>query len=186
MAELEPTPALRRFPRVQLVFCLICLLLAALTWMKFSYVWEVTPVDLDSPPAPIGQWYVAHRYFGSFVRLRGTAAGWCIKKCGKDGTGGAFHWLACVPGRIGGCRVRLAADVPMAEGDEIDVVGRVIRVHDGPSTYDNRTMLPLCVDPTASRSHPISVVGIVVGAMGCLIFGLGLRRWYSGDVNQWR
>jgi hypothetical protein len=28
-----------------------------------------------------------------------------------------------------------------------------------------------------SRFHPASVAGLVVGAMGCFIFGLYLRRW---------
>jgi hypothetical protein len=37
-------------------------------------------------------------------------------------------------------------------------------------------MHPL-VDATASRLHTASVAGLVVGAMGCLVFGLYLRRW---------
>jgi hypothetical protein len=147
--------------------------MAAWLWMNFSYVWEVTPLDLHSPPAPFLEKSVANPYFGSYVHLRGTAAGWCV----QEGNGGAFHWLAFVPGKIGGCRVRLAADVPMAEGDKIDVVGRVIRVYGGPSTTDLRIKIPLCVEPTASRFHLASVVGIIIGAIGCVILGLHLARW---------
>jgi len=33
------------------------------------------------------------------------------------------------------------------------------------------------VDTRASRLHPASVAGIVVGAMGVFIFGLHLRMW---------
>ena len=33
------------------------------------------------------------------------------------------------------------------------------------------------VDTTASRFHGASIAGLVVGAMGCFIFGLYLRRW---------
>jgi len=32
-------------------------------------------------------------------------------------------------------------------------------------------------DTTASRFHPASIAGLVVGAMGCFIFGLYLRAW---------
>jgi len=38
--------------------------------------------------------------------------------------------------------------------------------------------LPLAIiDTTASRLHPTSIAGLVVGAMGCFILGLYLRRW---------
>ncbi len=36
---------------------------------------------------------------------------------------------------------------------------------------------PLKLDTTASRFHPASIAGIVVGVMGCFIFGLYLRGW---------
>ena len=35
----------------------------------------------------------------------------------------------------------------------------------------------LWIDTTASRFHSASIAGLVVGAMGCFIFGLYLRRW---------
>jgi hypothetical protein len=35
----------------------------------------------------------------------------------------------------------------------------------------------LWIDTTASRFHSASVAGLVIGAMGCFIFGLYLRRW---------
>jgi len=36
---------------------------------------------------------------------------------------------------------------------------------------------PLSLDSTAGRWHPASVGGLVVGAMGALVFGLYLRSW---------
>ena len=33
------------------------------------------------------------------------------------------------------------------------------------------------LDGTLGRLHPASVAGLVVGAMGCFIFGIYLRRW---------
>jgi hypothetical protein len=33
------------------------------------------------------------------------------------------------------------------------------------------------LDTTASRFHGASIAGQIVGAMGCFIFGLYLRRW---------
>ena len=166
-----------RFPFVAALLCAACLGAAVWTWMRYEYCWEVTPVDLHSPPVPFYAGYVDNPYFGCLVRLRGTADAWCVQECPEEGTGGAFHWIAFMPGEVGGCRVRLAADVPMAEGEEIDVVGRVILVGDGPRTSDGRTYWPLCVDPTASRLHPASIAGLVIGAMGVFVFAVALRHW---------
>ncbi|MHC5054447.1 MAG: hypothetical protein ACYTKD_06995 [Planctomycetota bacterium] len=54
------------------------------------------------------------------------------------------------------------------------------RVHYGPNPlpgYGFHASDPVTVDMTASRFHPASVAGIVVGAMGVFVFGLYLRRW---------
>ncbi len=143
--------------------------------MEYYYCWDGTPVDLHSPPVPFGVAYVDHPYFGRFVRLRGTAVDWCV----QEGEGGPFHWLAWVPGKVGGCRVRLAADVPMAQGVEIAVVGRVVVVHDGPCTADGKTKIPLCVEPNASRFHPASIAGLAVGVMGVFVFTMYFREWLN-------
>ncbi len=47
VTESAPTPVFRRFPWVQLVFCIACLTMAAWTWMRFSYAWKVAPEDID-------------------------------------------------------------------------------------------------------------------------------------------
>jgi hypothetical protein len=56
----------------------------------------------------------------------------------------------------------------------------VERIYVGRLRYELRMIPPafgVTLDTTASRFHPASVAGLVVGAMGCFIFGLFLRRW---------
>ncbi|MHC5059006.1 MAG: hypothetical protein ACYTKD_30495 [Planctomycetota bacterium] len=44
MSDVDPRP-FRRFPWVQLVFCVVCLSMAACLWMRYSYCWvESSPV----------------------------------------------------------------------------------------------------------------------------------------------
>ena len=38
----------RRFPWIQLVFCLACLSMAAWTWMRYSYAWGLSAEDIAS------------------------------------------------------------------------------------------------------------------------------------------
>jgi hypothetical protein len=74
-----------------------------------------------------------------------------------------------------------------------DSTGRHIRFERGPgyalhanveTTFSGRelgestgTTVRDFLDTTASRFHPASIAGLVVGAMGVFIFGLYLRRW---------
>ncbi len=58
-------------------------------------------------------------------------------------------------------------------GDRRDVTGRVWISDES----DDLPKYVLRVMEDASRLHPASVAGLVVGAMGCFIFGLYLRRW---------
>jgi len=51
----------------------------------------------------------------------------------------------------------------------IIVAGRIVFVDGHPPSIG--------VDTIYSRFHPASVAGLAVGAMGCFIFGLYLRRW---------
>ncbi len=43
----ESASPFRRFPWIQLVFCLACLTMTAWTWMRYSYAWDLTPAQLD-------------------------------------------------------------------------------------------------------------------------------------------
>jgi hypothetical protein len=43
--------------------------------------------------------------------------------------------------------------------------------------YEFDKNLRLTIDTSASRFHPASIGGLVVGAMGVFVFGLHLRAW---------
>ena len=153
VTESEPTPVFRRFPWIQLVFCLACLSVAAWVWMRYSYAWDVTNIPSDTWGEGLyvecsGERLVLAEHFRSdFI------AG------GADGTR-PLAFLHCnLSGVLFVGRVK----------------GRAITDYD---EYTVRFVRPVpFLDTTASRLHPASVSGLVVGAMGCFIFGLYLRRW---------
>jgi len=66
---------------------------------------------------------------------------------------------------IGG---RVAEICPFDQPLPLARLGQVMLITDQGVVY---------VDRHASRFHPASIAGLVVGAMGCFIFGLYLRRW---------
>jgi hypothetical protein len=46
-----------------------------------------------------------------------------------------------------------------------------------PEELERKTQDTICLLTVTSRLHGAYVAGLVVGAMGCFIFGLYLRRW---------
>ena len=60
VTDASPSP-FRRFPWVQLVFCVACLTMTAWTWMRYSYAW---PLEVGDGPFHYG-----------FVSDGGVAAG---------------------------------------------------------------------------------------------------------------
>jgi hypothetical protein len=62
------------------------------------------------------------------------------------------------------------AGVGRVTGDPLEVSGSTC------STMDD-VQYGVYIDTGASRLHPASVAGLAVGAMGCAVFGLYLRRW---------
>ncbi|MHC4251708.1 MAG: hypothetical protein ACYS9X_21515 [Planctomycetota bacterium] len=178
MTEPETTPAFRKFPRLQLVFCLACLSMAAWTWMKFSYAWPTTPeaIWLRTPIDALGDIRPRqHPWLEECVSIRGEA--------NRRFSLFEFHWLVKSP-IVGnpGEYVTVAvgkhhgvAEVELHyEHDKKPVHGDV-GVWSGRLTVGNGGFL--AVDTTVSRFHGASIAGLVVGAMGCFIFGLYLRRW---------
>jgi len=163
--DTSPSP-FRRFPYVQLAFCAACLAMTAWTWMRYSYAWDVTTEDIAEC-----------NYDGSVWRLRGRPSsdhffrdryvcfeGHYYHGGGREGgpyevvvwDGSGRHWRV------------LARKLPRAPmGSRVAFRGRLKPMHG----------MPLCVDGTRSRLHGASVGGLAVGAMGCYIFGLYLRRW---------
>jgi len=178
--DASPSPSpFRHFPCVQLAFCLACLTMTAWTWMRHSYAWDVTPQDLldSNPPLAAGGWE------GFYVRLHGVAA------IGFGNGNGVMHIGIDQPYSVDGKQVTFSAKHPVAmvdpsvnkrvgamvadvQGEESPLwsggpsAGRVVPSHSMPT-----------VDMRSHRFTGASIAGIVVGAMGCLILGLYLRRW---------
>jgi hypothetical protein len=143
------------------------------TWMRFSYCHPVIPEQFwhhlmpDFEEDQEGQAERLDEVFnraltGRYVRLIGTSAA-------------SLSWdrplnRYFVSGERGYVLVDATESRPYW-GSDIDVVfeGRVVErgAH-------------LLVDATASRWHPASIAGLVVGAMGVFIFGLYLQGWLRG------
>ncbi len=173
MTEPAPTPAFRRFPWVQLVFCLACLTMTAWTWMRYSYCWTLTPEWITA----IGPSVVADdTRFPSRAYVEVTGRPFVFHEF-PDGTGGSFWETSLHVGEKAWVRLS-GTGAPPARGD-MTVSGRLGVIHHGPDTprmlYVESPVL--YVYPPEGRFHPASVAGLVVGAMGCIIFGLYLRAW---------
>jgi len=157
--DASPSP-FRRFPWVQLVFCIACLTMTVWTWMRYSYAWEVAPSDLGGCDAA---------WVDRYVELEGSLAE------------GDHEVMAHIEGRDGdlGTLVMLGEGNILAGGGTVSVKGRVI---DASFSFSPELGKPIAlkmlgVNNTLSRFTGASVAGIVVGAMGCFIFGLYLRAW---------
>jgi hypothetical protein len=181
----EPTPAFRRFPWIQLVFCLACLTMTAWTWMRYSYAWEVTPrTMLESGTTPLeGPW--AGRYvsvFGRFAMLTsengGSSRGFIVEDTADLSPLEAPRFALSVrpnqipalpkPGEYTFGPVR-------AWKGRMSSENRIVRIDSktGRADHEECTMLDMWV----SRFHGASIAGLIVGAMGVFIFGLYLRSW---------
>jgi len=166
-ANIDCSP-FRRFPWVQLVFCLACLTMTVWTWMRYSYVWDVVPEEFWKESDHMGSYnpvieekstgevvvaerYMNHALAGYFLRVRGPSD--CVGV-----QGGIVHvgW----PGRM---------DVKPSPTAAFEGRARVETMTGG--------FFAIVLDTSDSRLHGASVAGLVVGAMGCFIFGLYLRRW---------
>jgi hypothetical protein len=143
--------------------------MTAWTWMRYSYAWPVSGgelwrVDLKRPGALYAPW-PSHRrkYHDLYIRFS-------VRMRSLDGAYRGPEWVrrdAYGPGLL---RVDLGDTLAPSEfpqeGREVTFLGRV-----------NAWRRTPVMDTAASRFHPASIAGFVVGAMGCLIFGLYLRRW---------
>ncbi len=172
------TSPFRRFPWVQLVFCVACLSMAAWTWMRYSYAWDVDiRLFQDSGAShPKNEPRFADRY----VRIVGLDE---VKKLWSPNgpRGSALLCYAVADDYLTG---RLSVeygsghplDRPTTDSTQHlqlkELVGRFRRYE-----YVSLGKKFFTLDAAASRFHPASIAGLVVGAMGCFIFGLYLRGW---------
>jgi hypothetical protein len=134
--------------------------MAAWTWMRYSYCWVIDARVATRPARdhqydrwPAGAYVELHSegcafFSGHIFAPDGPHLGIVLTKQYPGGFR-YVHWgrLSCVHG----------ADFGGAMGGE--------------------NVPYMALDNAASRFHPASVAGLVVGAMGCFIFGLYLRRW---------
>jgi len=202
MTEPDAAPSpFRRFPWMQLVFCLACLAMTARTWMRYSYAWELTP---EGPGSFRARWQNGAIWRPALVDPAGWPSGSFVRITEKI------------------CKRRLLSE-PLAmvtisdhERDRFQVHATKLFCPDEELTYWAREHSPergatpryyygrLVPSPPgriilrsrdhifglsegtpviladSSRFHPVSIAGLVVGAMGCFIFGLYLRKWLMG------
>ncbi|MHC4249523.1 MAG: hypothetical protein ACYS9X_10395 [Planctomycetota bacterium] len=146
--------------------------------MRHSYCWEVTPEDLA------GQWHErADAKEGDsrieeslYVRLRGVVRVW------PDDTG-MTHGIVG-PGLVGTTDISVVGEKDHAihvclprtgptppNGEIRAFTGRVIYIHH--TTFHPDQL----IHAAAGRLTAESIAGLVIGAMGCFIFGLYLRAW---------
>jgi len=158
-------------------------------------VFKDRPSDsLDGPAPPaIGfeelmdgslDWLLAERYplLGRYVCIKGRILGdWRDRSFSPEERRrmDSFIRIAdpAVPeihGLVRSAYIEEAAMYPLPP-EEVTFKGRI----DGPFSTSGDPFSNRClwVNAAASRFHPASVGGIVVGVMGCFIFGLYLRRW---------
>jgi hypothetical protein len=142
--------------------------MATWTWMRYSYVWEMTPYELwqgkqgtGFPPGDECEWRQAHTDFyrtnvQRYVRVSGFYGGDSYSN---------FKYLEDADGyRIGFYFPPLHG---VARGTPITVTGRICM------TYRSEPQ----VGGVLGRLCGASIAGLVVGAMGVAVFGLYLQRW---------
>jgi len=166
-ASPDPKP-LARFPYVAALLCAACLGMAAWTWMRYSYAWEVGPKDVVATGGVVR----GHPFVGRYVMLRGYVRA-------EDWKRSYYVYTTA----HGGDRVvvdRASSGVPVGPGP-VGLPGRIY-VFDFRPVVSERT---LRIDTTASRFTGASIAGLVVGAMGVFVFTVALRHWL-GERRRFR
>ncbi len=202
MAETPATPDRKppRFPYVGVLLAATCLAAAVWTWMRHSYCWDVCVEDLVTRTASpeVHSWppYVEspNRYMiGRYVLLRGsftTVGGghpsmlMCCRQIEID-----FNDEPC------GVWVFLGRETPRNrtlngsgeyKGRVCETMGTMSEwwaIKDFDKPYVTGPWPEgLAVCATASRFHPASIAGLMVGAMGLFVLTLALGHW----LRKWR
>jgi hypothetical protein len=153
----------RRFPWVQLVFCVACLVMCGYMWMRFSYCWDFTVRSLAKPSQ-------RHWRIGAYVRVQAKVHPYYYEVYPPQ-TG--MHLVVEPSASLedmfrtkDSLHIVTMPGVRYQPGVVQEFRGHVIGIPDGWG-----------INTTASRFHPSSIAGLVVGAMGVFIFGLYLLRW---------
>jgi hypothetical protein len=180
VTEAEPTPVLCRFPWIQLVFCIACLSMAAWTWMRYSYAWEATPRQFaELSDEEELRWYDYFVEVNGVIRQKAEEPGRGTHVDVRDAEDDRYRALVFVPA---------GAAPPINESavfggsvwfdPRIATVSRAhLRVAGGAMSRPRARIEDAGVLFVRGRWNGASVAGLVVGAMGCFIFALYLRRW---------
>ena len=147
----------RRFPWLAAAFCAVALGVAAWTWMRYSYCWDMTLAELNGThPDELEEWYVRTEGELSLAQDEWSYLGPATR-------GFFFH----------------PRGMPLPEvGSHLSISGRAV----GPQPLPGGLLSSIApsIDCSASRFHPASVGGLIVGAMGVFVFVVYLREWVKG------
>ncbi len=153
------TPVRRpRFPWLGALLCAAAVGAAAWMWMRYSYRWDATPSDIGLA-------------LGRYVRVPGRLRPATRRRMYRQ------EGLEMLRLALSGDECSIVVHVPPngRRRQTRRFEGRVRWVSDVPDGMIIHSSIAL--DTTASRFHPASIGGLIVGAMGCFIFGLYLRAW---------
>ena len=164
--------------------------------MRYSYCWPLAASDYDAVisdalliarKAEAGEGSLfqkaaraaaASPLYGRYVVVEGRADPIFPKSdmelAGDTATGGHYV-VAWADGGAVPIVVSDTARVP-AHQEEVVLSGRVV-LDPAWGSMSDMPMHLFFVDSTASRFHPASISGLVVGAMGVLVFAVYLRHW---------
>jgi hypothetical protein len=154
MSDLRPP----RFPYVGALLCAACVGMAGYLWMRYSYAWDVTRLDLEGDNPHQARWHDRYVRF----HLREAPFGWHITS--KD------------PRII----------MPAYTGyPSLDVERRpeLPSCWPGRAWLCENKVLIVFLD--AGRWHEASIAGLVVGAMGVFVFTVAFRHWF-GERRKFR
>jgi len=173
--------------------------MTAWTWMRYSYLWDFTVATLARYEDDIGGCWPCSAYIAirgePVPDAEGFVTGSPIPHEDPDWDGLVVDpstdvVKATVAGASVGTKCRTASSVKKAWRRSLIVFGdgpRPTPCHDALWKLQGRArpygnihppLVPYLLDTTACRFHPASVAGLVVGTMGCFIFGLYLRKWF--------
>jgi hypothetical protein len=160
--------------------------------MRFSYAWEVTPSQLaDVKVSDMARWKGRYIHLRGIVSRQARVPEWKMTVVGvRDATQERFRAMALVPfatipsrneAVILGGRLWKGKDYLTTCRGEL-LWGKVVAPGNTPPSaatmeLEDKTQDAICGLIVVSRFHGASVAGLVVGAMGCFIFGLYLRAW---------
>jgi hypothetical protein len=190
---------------MQLVFCLACLCVAVPLWLRISYAWQPGPrellnirkdalhtdndrVDYNHLTGALSVRIQGHSFagfyshVGFYVRVRGRLR----RLQRRDRESGRSGWVS-----TGASSLPLFTEEMFALKRDSDTLHVLFSTREeGESQLGQDVvlsgrifvngvfdLLPPVLDTRSNRLDGSSIAGLVIGVMGCFIFGLYLRGW---------